>query len=67
MFRIVLVTAATFALTGCASSESETQALFRADDAKCKKYESGTDAYVQCRLAIDIQRAEAAAATASRR
>jgi outer membrane lipoprotein SlyB len=71
MFRIVLmfVAAATLALAGCASSESETQALFRADDAKCKRYEHGSDAYVQCRLAIDIQRAnmEAAAATAPRR
>jgi len=67
MFRIVLVAAATLALAGCASSESET--LFRADDAKCKRYEHGSDAYVQCRLAIDIQRAntEAAAATAPRR
>jgi len=71
MFRIVLilVAAATLALAGCASPESETQALFRADDAKCKRYEPGTDAYVQCRLAIDIQRAntEAAAATVPRR
>ena len=69
MFRIVLVAAATLALAGCASSQSETQALFRSDDAKCKSYERGTDAYVQCRLAINIQRAntEAAAAPAPRR
>jgi hypothetical protein len=58
MFRIVLVAATTVALAGCASSDSEKQALFRADDAKCKSYgtKPDTDAYVQCRLAIDIQR-----------
>ena len=46
------------------TSEATTQALFRADDAKCKSYNAkpGTDAYVQCRLAIDIQRANAEAA-----
>jgi hypothetical protein len=66
MFRIVLMAAATVALAGCASSEFTTQALFRADDAKCKSYNAkpGTDAYVQCRLAIDIQRANAEAAAA---
>jgi type IV pilus biogenesis protein CpaD/CtpE len=61
VFRIVLMAAATVALAGCASSESTTQALFRADDAKCKSYDAkpSNDAYVQCRLAIDIQRANA--------
>ena len=71
MFRIVLVllAAATLALAGCASSESEKQELFRADDAKCKSYDAkpGTDAYVQCRLAIDIQRANTEAAAARTR
>jgi outer membrane lipoprotein SlyB len=64
MFRIVLAAAATLALAGCASSESEKQELFRADDAKCKSHDAkpGTDAYVQCRLAIDIQRANTEAA-----
>jgi hypothetical protein len=34
---------------------------FRADDAECKKLGAnpGTDAYVECRLAIDVQRANA--------
>jgi len=40
---------------------------FRADDAKCKSYgaEHGTDDYAQCRLAIDIQKANAERAAAS--
>jgi outer membrane lipoprotein SlyB len=71
MFRIVLVlaAAATLVLAGCASSDPEKQELFRADDAKCKSYDAkpGTDAYVQCRLAIDIQRANTEAAAARTR
>jgi len=44
-----------------AGSETATQATFRADDAKCKSYgaEPGTDDYVRCRLAIDVQKANA--------
>jgi outer membrane lipoprotein SlyB len=61
MFRVLLLAATAAALAGCASSDSATQAKFRADDAKCKSYgaEHGTDNYVQCRLAIDIQKANA--------
>ena len=50
-----------------AGSESATQAKFRADDAKCNSYgaEHGTDDYVQCRLAIDMQKANAERAATS--
>ena len=36
MFRVVFMAATAVALAGCASSESATEAAFRADDAKCK-------------------------------
>ena len=60
--------ATALALAGCAGSESATQAAFRADDAKCKSdgANPGTDAYVQCRLAIDLQKANAERAPALR-
>jgi uncharacterized membrane protein len=61
MFRVLLLGATAVALAGCAGSETTTQATFRADDAKCKSYgaEPGTDDYVRCRLAIDLQKANA--------
>jgi uncharacterized membrane protein len=67
MFRVLFLTATVAALAGCAGSETATQAKFRADDAKCKSYgaEHGTDDYVQCRLAIDIQKANAERAAVS--
>ena len=67
MFRVLFLAATAAALAGCAGSESATQAKFRADDAKCKSYgaEHGTDDYVQCRLAIDIQKANAERAAIS--
>ena len=67
MFRVLFLAATAAALAGCAGSESATQAKFRADDAKCKSYgaEPGTDNYVQCRLVIDIQKANAERAAAS--
>jgi hypothetical protein len=51
------------ALVGCARSESATEAAFRADHAKCKEYGAnpGSDAYAQCRLAIDLQKGNAEA------
>jgi hypothetical protein len=57
------------ALAGCARSESATEAAFRADDAKCKEYgaDPGSDAYVQCRLAIDLQKGNAEAEAARQR
>jgi hypothetical protein len=66
MFRIVLMAATAVALVGCARSESATEAAFRADDAKCKEYGAnpGSDAYAQCRLAIDLQKGNAEAAAA---
>jgi outer membrane lipoprotein SlyB len=69
MIRIVLVAVTVVALAGCASSESATQAAFRAEDAKCKSSgaQPGTDAYVQCRLAIDLQKANAEAAAEAAR
>ena len=69
MIRIVLVAVTVVALAGCASSESATQAAFRAEDAKCKSAgaQPGTDAYVQCRLAIDLQKANAEAAAEAAR
>ena len=61
MFRVLFLAATAAALAGCAGSEPATQATFRADDAKCKSYGAGrgTDDYVQCRLNIDIQKANA--------
>ena len=61
MFRVLFLAATAAALAGCAGSETATQATFRADDAKCKSYgaEPGTDDYVRCRLAIDVQKANA--------
>jgi hypothetical protein len=65
MFRVLLLAATAAAPSGCAGSESAMQAKFRADDAKCKSYRPGTDDYVQCRLAIDIQKANAERAAVS--
>jgi hypothetical protein len=65
MFRVLFLAATAAALAGCAGSESATQAKFRVDDAKCKSYGPGTDDYVQCRLAIDMQKANAERAAAS--
>ena len=69
MFRVLFLAATAAALAGCAGSETATQATFRADDAKCKSYgaEPGTDDYVRCRLAIDLQKANAERAPALRR
>jgi hypothetical protein len=63
-----LATAAV-ALAGCARSESVAEAAFRADDAKCKSYgaDPGTEAYVDCRLAIDMQKGTAEAEAARQR
>jgi len=67
MFRVLFLAATAAALAGCAGSETATQAMFRADDAKCKSYgaEAGTDDYVRCRLAIDLQKANAEQAAVS--
>jgi uncharacterized membrane protein len=64
MFRVLFLAATAAALAGCAGSEPATQATFRAGDAKCKSYgaEPGTD---QCRLAIDLQKANAERAAVS--
>jgi hypothetical protein len=70
MFRVLFLAATAAALAACAGSESARQAEFRADDAKCRSYgaDTSTDAYVQCRLAIDLQKAHAErAAEAARR
>ena len=69
MFRVVLMAATAVALVGCARSESATEAAFRADDAKCKAYGAnpGSDAYAQCRLAIDLQKGNAEAEAARQR
>jgi hypothetical protein len=69
MARIVLAVIAAIALAGCANSEvakrAAAQAAFKAkikaDDAECQSYGAKPDseAYVQCRLAVDIRKAEA--------
>jgi hypothetical protein len=66
--RLFFVLATALTVTGCASSQSAKEATFRADDAACRSQGAnpGTDAYVQCRLAIDIQRANAEAHAAQR-
>jgi hypothetical protein len=67
MFRVLFLAATAAALAGCAGSEPAKQATFRADDAKCKSYgaEPGADDYVRCRLAIDLQKANAERAAVS--
>jgi hypothetical protein len=62
-FRIAFLLSIAVTVTGCVSSQSATEATFRADDATCRSRgaDPGTDAYVECRLAIDIQRANAEA------
>jgi hypothetical protein len=56
----LFLAAAAVALAGCARAESAAEAAFTADDAKCKSYgvEPATDAYVDCRLALDMQKGE---------
>jgi hypothetical protein len=55
---VLFLAAAAVALAGCARSQSAAEAAFRADDATCKNSgaDPGSDAYVQCRLAIDLQK-----------
>jgi hypothetical protein len=62
-FRLVFLLSTAVTVTGCVISQSATEATFRADDASCRSRGAnpGTDAYVECRLAIDIQRANAEA------
>jgi hypothetical protein len=69
MFRVLLVAATAAALGGCVRSESAAEAAFRADDAKCKSYgaDPGTDAYLDCRLAIDMHKGTAEAEAARQR
>jgi glucose dehydrogenase len=67
--RIVLAVIAAVALAGCANSEAAKraaaqaafQAEIKADDAECQSYgaKPDTDAYVQCRLAIDVRKGNA--------
>ena len=76
MTRIVLAVIAAVALAGCANSEAAKraaaqaafQAEIKADDVECQSYgaKPDSDAYVQCRLAIDVRKAnsETAAETA---
>jgi hypothetical protein len=68
-FRLFFVLATAVTVTACASPQSTNEATFRADDAACRNRGAnpGTDAYVQCRLAIDIQRANAEANAARQR
>jgi hypothetical protein len=69
MFRVLFVAAVAVALAGCAKSQSAAEAAFRADDATCKSYgaDPGSDTYVQCRLAIDLQKGNAEAEAARQR
>ena len=68
MFRVMFLAVMATAVAGCAGSETAVQATFRADDAKCRSSgaEPGTDDYVRCRLAIDLQKANAERAPALR-
>ena len=69
MFRVLFLFVAAVALAGCVRSESAAEAAFRADDATCKSSgaDPGSDTYVQCRLAIDLQKGTAEAAAARQR
>ena len=76
MARIVLAVIAV-ALAGCANSEAAKraaaqaafQAEIKADDAECQSYgaKPDSDAYVQCRLAIDVRKANSEAAAQAAR
>jgi len=75
--RFILAVIAAVALAGCANSEAAKrvaaqaafQAEIKADDAECQSYgaKPDSDAYVQCRLAIDMRRANAEAAAEAAR
>ena len=77
MARIVLAVITAVALAGCANSEAAKraaaqaafQAEIKADDAECQSYgaQPGSDAYVQCRLAIDLRKANAEGAAKAAR
>jgi hypothetical protein len=77
MARIVLAVIAAVALAGCANSEAAKraaaqaafQAEIKADDAECQGYgaKPDSDAYVQCRLAIDVRKANLEAAAQATR
>ena len=72
MARTVLAFIAAVALAGCANSEAAKraaaqaafQAEIKADDAECQSYgaKPDSDGYAQCRLAIDVRKANAEAA-----
>ena len=72
MARIVLAVIAAVALAGCVNSEAAKraaaqaafQAEIKADDAERQSYgaKPDSDAYVQCRLAIDMRKANSEAA-----
>jgi transcriptional regulator with XRE-family HTH domain len=59
ILAIVPAIALILSLVGCATPEQ----LAKADDAKCRSYgsEAGSDAYVQCRAALDAARTQAQA------
>src|SRR5262249_34537643 len=67
MVRVLFLAPAAAGPAGGPSPGSAEQAKVRGDDGKCKSYgaEHGTDDYVQCRLAIDMQKANAERAAAS--
>jgi flagellar basal body-associated protein FliL len=77
MARIVLAVIAAVELASCANSEAAKraaaqaafQAEIKADDAECQNYSAkpGSDAYVQCRLAIDVRKGNAQAAAEAAR
>jgi hypothetical protein len=77
MVRIVLAVIAAAALAGCANSEAAKraaahaafQAEIKADDAECQSggAKPGSEAYVQCRLAIGVRKADAEAAAEAAR
>jgi flagellar basal body-associated protein FliL len=77
MVRIMLAVIAAITLAGCANSEAAkraaAQAAFQAeiksDDAECQSYgaKPDSDAYVRCRLAIDVRKANAEAAAETAR
>jgi hypothetical protein len=77
MARIVLAVIAAVALGGCANSEAAKraaaqaafQAEIKANDAECQSYgaKPDSDAYVLCRLAIDVRKANSEAAAEAAR
>ena len=68
LLRVGAVIALAITMSGCAEYQAErAQAMADNDDAQCQSYgaQPGTQAYIQCRMNLDNQRAQMRTAIAS--